>query len=61
MTKTVIDQAYKGAGLTRVEDNAAVRTLATQWRKRGWLRNCAESAKGDHDIFEVLILNDVSG
>jgi hypothetical protein len=59
LTPKVIDQAYKGARLTRVEDNKAVRELATQWRTRGWLRNCAESAGGEHDIFEVLILNDV--
>lgn len=58
LTPEVINQVYKGAQLTRVEDNQAVRELATQWRTRSWLRNCAESAEGDHDIFEVLILND---
>jgi len=59
LTPKVINQAYKGSRLTRVEENAAVRKLATQWRTRGWLRNCAETAAGDHDTFEVLILNDV--
>ena len=58
LTGKVISQAYKGSRLTRVEENAAVRKLAAQWRTRGWLRNCAEDAEGDHDTFEVLILND---
>lgn len=58
LTAKTVGEAYPGAKLTRVEDNAAVRELATQWRSRGWLRNCAEPADGDHDSFEVLILND---
>lgn len=58
LTPKTIHEAYPGAKLTRVEDNAAVRELASQWRERGWLRNCAEPAAGDHDSLEVLILND---
>jgi len=58
LTPKTIHEAYPGAKLTRVEDNAAVRELAVQWRSQGWLRNCAEPAHGDHDSFEVLILND---
>lgn len=58
LTAEIVSEAYPGAKLTRVEDNAAVRELAGQWRSRGWLRNCAEAADGDHDTFEVLILND---
>lgn len=59
LTGKVINPVYQGSRLTRVEENAAVRQLASQWRTRGWLRNCAERAEEDHDVFEVLILNDV--
>lgn len=60
LSPQVVARAYQGARVTRVEDDAAVRELATEWRQIGWLRNCALPAEGDADNFEVLILSDVS-
>lgn len=57
LNRNTIHRAYPGAKLTRLEDNAAVRKLAAQWRSQGWLRNCAEVPDGDYDSIEVLILN----
>lgn len=58
LTPEIVAQAYPGAKLTRVQDNAAVRKLAAEWRSQEWLRNCAEARDGDYDSFEILILND---